>query len=129
MYHDMRNTLEQIYQLTFYPFCFKYLYICLCFLCIVICMQSFHSAHIFIVYNSLICTKSFNILFYTGHIVLNYTAHFVYSPLNSYWIFDFKYILLLCKNCFMTIYIRNHVVSNSHINTLINDSTSKLNLK
>ena len=46
----------------------------------------------------MICTKSFNILFYNGHIVLNYTAHFVYSPLNSYvyihWILDFKYILL-----------------------------------
>ena len=33
------------------------------------------------------------------NIVLNYTVHFVYSPLNSYayihWICDFKYILLL----------------------------------
>ena len=38
------------------------------------------------VYNSVICTKSFNIrvLFYNGHIVLNYTANFVYGPLNSY---------------------------------------------
>ena len=53
-----------------------YLYICLCFLCIVICMHSFHSAHIFKLY-----------------------SHFVCSPLNSYvyihWILDFKYILLL----------------------------------
>ena len=36
---------------------------------------------------------------YNGDIVLIYTAHFVYSPLNSYvyiyWILDFKYILLL----------------------------------
>ena len=38
-------------------------------------------------------------LFYNGHMVLNNTAHFVYSPLNSYvythWILHFKYILLL----------------------------------
>ena len=46
---------EQIYQLTFYPFLFYVLiYICLCFLCIVICMHSFHSAHIFKVCNSVI---------------------------------------------------------------------------
>ena len=76
-----------------------YFCICLCLLYIVICMHSFHSAHIFIVYNSVICTKSFNILalFYIGHLVLNYTAHFVYSTLNSYvymhWILDLKYIL------------------------------------
>ena len=47
----------------------------------------------------MICTKSFNILFYDGHVALNYTSHVVYSPLNSYvyipWILDFKYILLL----------------------------------
>ena len=62
-------------------------------------MHSFHSAHIFIVYNSVICTKSFNIVLYNGHIVLNYTSHIVYySPLNSYvyihWILDFKYIIV-----------------------------------
>ena len=61
-------------------------------------MHCFQSAHILIPYNNVICTKSFNILFYSGHIVLNYTAHFVYSPLNSYvyihWILDFQYILL-----------------------------------
>ena len=46
---------EQIYQLTFYPFLFYVLiYICLCFLCIVICMHSFHSAHISKVCNSVI---------------------------------------------------------------------------
>ena len=45
---------EQIYQLTFYPYFFMYLYICLCFLCIVICMHSFHSARIFKVCNSVI---------------------------------------------------------------------------
>ena len=38
----------------FYPFCFMYLYICLCFLCIVICMHSFHSAHIFKVCSNVI---------------------------------------------------------------------------
>ena len=34
-------------------------------------------------------------------LLLNYTCHFVYSPLNSYvyihWILDFKYILLFIK--------------------------------
>ena len=40
-------------------------------------MHSFYSTHIFIVYNSVICTKSFK--FYNGHIVLNYIANFVYS--------------------------------------------------
>ena len=38
----------------FFFFSFMYLYICLCFLCIVICMHSFHSAHIFKVCNSVI---------------------------------------------------------------------------
>ena len=41
-------------------------------------------------------------IFYNGHIVLKYTAHFVYIPLNSYvyihWILDFKYILLLYQS-------------------------------
>ena len=83
---------EQIYQLTFYLFLFYVLiYICLCFLCFVICMHSFHSAHIFKVCNSVIWPNY-------GHIVKLY-SHFVYSPLNSYvyihWILDFKYILLL----------------------------------
>ena len=85
-----RTLLEQIYALTFIPF-FVLIIICIYFLCIVICMHSFHSTHIFIVYNSVICTKSFNILIYT--------AHFGYSPLNSYvyinWILDFNYILLI----------------------------------
>ena len=45
--------MEQIYPLTFYHFfCIVYLYICFCFVCIVICIHSFHSAHIFIVYNN-----------------------------------------------------------------------------
>ena len=61
-------------------------------------MHSFLSAHIFMVYNNVIFTKSFDI-FYKGHIVLNYAFHFLYSTLNSYvyihWILDFKYILLL----------------------------------
>ena len=39
------------------------------------------------------------IIFDYGHIVLKYTAHIVYSPLNSYlcvhWILDFKQLLLL----------------------------------
>ena len=76
-------------------------------------MHSFHSAHIFIVYNNVICIKSFNILFYNGHIVSNYTAHFVYSPLNSYvythWIFDvcynycFMYLVLFNVVCFLSL--------------------------
>ena len=53
-------------------------------------MHNVYSAHIFIVYNSVICTNTFNILaiFYIDHIVLNYTPHFVYSPLNSYFIYN-----------------------------------------
>ena len=76
--------LEQIYPLTSYPFfCFMYLYICLCCLCIVICMHSFHSAHIFI-------------------------PLFVYIR-NSYvyihWILDLKYIsLLLNSNCYFQVF-------------------------
>ena len=91
-------------------FCFLYLYICLCFLCIVICMHSFHSADIFIVYNSVICTNPFNNVFYNGHIVLNYTGHFVYNPLNSYvylhWILDFKYIIIISL---MYMYMHTHI--------------------
>ena len=51
-------------------------------------MHNIHNAHIFNVCNRVICTKSFNILFilYNGHIALNYTGHFVYSPLNLYFI-------------------------------------------
>ena len=63
------------------------LYICL--LCTVVCMNNVHTAHIFIVCNSVICTKPFNILsiLYNGHNALNYTGNFVYSPLNSYCIY------------------------------------------
>ena len=95
-YSALCGNFLPVYFISYFV-CFMYLYI-IC-LCIVICMHNFHSAHI--VYNSVICTKSFNILtlFYNGYIVLNYTAHFVYSSLNSYvyiyWILDFKYILLL----------------------------------
>ena len=71
-------------------------------LCTVVCMHNVHIAHIFIVCNSVICTKSFNILsiLYNAHIMLIlYTSFCVYSPLNSYfnihWILKFKYILLL----------------------------------
>ena len=42
-------------------------------------MHSFHSAHIFIIYNSVICTKSFNILF-----IITILFFKLYSPLNSY---------------------------------------------
>ena len=67
------------------------------------CMHSFHSTHIFIVYNSVICIKPFNILFYNCH-----TAHFVYSPLNSYvyihWIFDFKYIIVIILRSRLLVY-------------------------
>ena len=64
-------------------------------------MHSLHSAHIFIVCNSVKThsTHSTHSIFDYGHIVLNYTAHIVYSPLNSYvdihLILGFKYILLL----------------------------------
>ena len=73
-----------------------YFYICLCFLCIVICMHSFHSAHIFKVCNSVKWPT--HSIFNYGHIVKLYN-HFIYNPLNSYiyihWILDFKYIYIL----------------------------------
>ena len=75
--------------------------LCLSLLCTMVYMHTFHSAHIFIVYNSVICTKSFNslALFYNGHIVLNYIVYFVYSPLNLYvyihWILDVLYHIIL----------------------------------
>ena len=61
----------------------------LCLLCTVVCMHNVHTAHIFIVCNSVICTKSFNILsiLYNGDIAINYTGHFTYSPLNSYFLY------------------------------------------
>ena len=43
----------------FICFMYLYIYIYICLLCIVICMHSFHSAHLFIVFNSVICTKPF----------------------------------------------------------------------
>ena len=56
-----------------------------------ISMCSFHSSHIFMVYNNVECTKSCTILVCT--------VHFVYSLQNSYvyihWILDCKYILVL----------------------------------
>ena len=92
MYHNFQNTFGTIYLLTLS-------FLCLCFLCIVICMHSFHSAHIFIVCISVICTNNSIFELYNGHIVLNYTAHFVYSPLNSYvyihWILDFKIYIII----------------------------------
>ena len=105
MYYNIGTFSEQIYQLTIILFCFMYLYICLCVLCIVICMHTFHSAHIFKVCNSVIWPT--HSIFNYGHISKLY-CHVVYSPLNSYvdihWILDFKYILLLllltnCKSC------------------------------
>ena len=55
--------------------CFLFVFILFCFLCIflyflciVICMHNFYSAHIFIVYNSVICNSSHSI-FYNGHIL------------------------------------------------------------
>ena len=100
---------EQIYQLSFYPFlffilsCFIYLYICLCFLCIVICMHSFHSAHIFIVCNSVMCTKSFNIWLwlYCFKLYSPYCVQFTELICYIHWILDFKYILLLLLLCFL----------------------------
>ena len=63
-------------------------------------MHSFHSAPIFIVYNSVICTHSILFpYFIIVIIVFNYTAYFVYSPQNSYvyihWIVDLNIIVLL----------------------------------
>ena len=94
MYNNIRNTFGT--NLTFFFVC-TCIYV-LCSLCIVICMHSFYSAHIFIVCDSVICTT--HSIFDYGHIiiVLNYKAHIVYSPLNSYvyihWILDFKYVIL-----------------------------------
>ena len=50
---------------------FLYFCICLCLLCTVVYMHNFHSANIFIACNSVIYTKSFNVLaiFYNGPIV------------------------------------------------------------
>ena len=66
-----------------------YVFVRICLLCTVVCMHNFHSAELFIVCNSVICTNTFNILaiLHNGHIALNYTGHFVYSPLNSYFIY------------------------------------------
>ena len=57
-----------------------FFYLCLCLICTVVGMHNFHTTHIFIVCNSVICTNTFNILaiFYNGHIALNYTGHFVH---------------------------------------------------
>ena len=54
-----------------------------------------HTVHTIIVCNSVICINPFNILaiLYNGHISLNYTGHFVYSPLNSYCIYIGHWIL------------------------------------
>ena len=63
LYYNIRNTFGLNLHVDFLSFlCCMYLYICLCFICIVIFMHSFHSAHLFILYNSVIYTKSFNIL-------------------------------------------------------------------
>ena len=52
--------LEQIYLMSLYVlFCFLYAYFC-----IGIYMHSFHSPHIFILYNSVLCSKSFNIFYF-----------------------------------------------------------------
>ena len=53
-------------------------------------MRNFHSAHIiFIVCNMYVIYNQINVLalFENYHIVLNYTTHFVHSPLNSYFIY------------------------------------------
>ena len=79
-----------------------FLYLCLCLLCTVVCMLNVHTAYIFIVCNSVISTKYLNIfpMFCNSHIAINYIGHFVYSPLNSYFIYIgywtlHKYILVL----------------------------------
>ena len=68
---------------------YLYVCICLCVLYTVVCMHNVHTAHIFILCNSVICTKPFNVLsiLYNDHIDLNYTGHFMYSPLNSHFIY------------------------------------------
>ena len=74
-----------VYIITYLMF----LYLCICLLCTVLCMHNIHTAHVFIVCNSVICTNTFNILaiLYNSHIALNYTGNFVvYSPLSSYFI-------------------------------------------
>ena len=57
---------------------------------------------------SVICTQLFNMLalLYNGHIALIYTAHFVYSSLNSYLyihVLDPGYILLILNDA-LTVY-------------------------
>ena len=95
-----------------------FIYIYVCFLCIVICMHSFYSAHIFIICNS-VPTHS---IFDYGHIVLNYTAHIVYSPLNSYvyihWIVAFKYYYYYCYTG--ADYTQGKTVSTFTMHTYIN---------
>ena len=96
----------------------------------------------FILYNSVICIKSFNILFYSilykGHIHFNYTDHFVYSPLNSYvyihWILDFRYnyiiiiiLILLYKLFYKTLFIAIHEQSVEH-GLWISDLNNKQNI-
>ena len=99
MYYNIRNTFWTNLPVDFLSsFVLCTYIICLCFLCIVICMHSFHLAHIFKVCNSVIW-PTHSILNY-GHIV-KLCSHCVYSPLNSYvyihWILDFKYIIIIIK--------------------------------
>ena len=96
--------LAKNYLLNFLSFIYIYffLYLCirLCFLCIVICMRSFHSAHIFIVFHGVMCINSyFTFIMFCFNIVFNYTAHCASSPQNSYvyihWILDIKYFIII----------------------------------
>ena len=80
-------------------------------------MHTVHPAYIFIVCNSVVCTNTFNILaiLYNGHIALNYTGHFVYSPLNSYFIYTGYWTLNIYSyyNNFIIIHFRNRETKRS----------------
>ena len=61
-------------------------------------MHNFHLTHIFIVCNMYIINNQVNVLalFDNYYIVLNCTAHFVYSPMNSYFIYIGYWTLNIC---------------------------------
>ena len=76
------NHVLYIWNITILPvdFITYFLYLCICLLCIVDCMHNYHSVHIFMVHN--------------GHIVLNCTTYFMYSPLNFLYTSDIIIIII-----------------------------------
>ena len=70
-------------------------YTCLLQLMILILLPSLHLAHIITVCNNVIYTEPFNILFDNSPIVLNYTTHFVYSPLKSLCLYTLGIIIII----------------------------------